>query len=163
MKKTKSILIYIMIFAMLSLLGCSEKLSNEETTEVFVRKALTVPYDGIYEAIKADSGSDSKDIEQHTKELNKAIESFCEDYVSEDKMFDGSSIFYNQVIMQHIMATVNDFTFTVKDLEITKYNNKKYSYTADILASNFMKDELTAYGTIQFDDNNKIYFMTIKF
>lgn len=169
MNKTKIILIITIIFAILSLVGCSEKLSNQETAKVFVRKALTVPYDDIREIVKSEdleldsaSSSDLNDI-KHIKGLNKAVESFCGDYISKDEMSDGSSVFFNQVIMQHIMASVNDFTFTVKDLEITKYDNKKYSYTADILANNFVKDELTLHGTIQFDDNNKINFMTIKY
>lgn len=158
MKVTKIILTVIMIFITLSLVGCDEKLSNKERAEIFVRKALTVPQEDISEVV--NSGLDEKDIEQYAKKLDEAIESFCGDFVSKDAMTNPNSTFYQRIIMLHIMASGKDYTYTVESVEVTKKNDKKYNYTADILASN-EENKLSLYGTIQFNDDNKIDYMSL--
>lgn len=159
MKKVLTFILLLFTLTTFHLVGCEKKPSYEETAENFAKKVLTVPYQDISEVVHSDLMT--QDIEEYDKKLNEAIENLCGDIVPKDILTDTSSTFFDNVIMLHLMAAGHDFTYTVENIEITQYSDKKYNYTAEVIASN-REENLTLQGLIQFNDSDKIDYMTIK-
>lgn len=148
----------ILIFALILTSGCNAKPSNAEVAKAFTEKVLTAPYKEIYEVEKLNLPPE--DSEEYFEKFNEAVKSLCGDVITEELLTAPGSMFYNSIIMLHAMAVDKDFTYTVESVEIDEGNGKQLSYIAVVNASN-EEEKVTIYGRIQFNDDDKIDFMTM--
>lgn len=160
MKFLKVTLLIIMAIATVSLVGCDKEKSNKEIAEVFIKEVLTLPNEDI--ALMAKLDVQSVGSEEIDEKMSQTIMALYGGDVSKTTLTDGTSRFYNDVVMLHVMAAVNNFTYAVESIEVTELDEKQFSYTAEVLASNEANGKLTITGSVQFDDDGKINFMTVK-
>lgn len=159
MKVLKLALIITLAISMIGLAGCDKKQNNKDIAETFAREILTIPNEEIAKVAKLDVlevGAEELD-----KKTNQAIEAAFGDVVAKDTITDAGKTFYTDVIMLHIMSTVMELAYTVESIDVTELNQKQFSFTAKI-TSEAESDKLTATGSIQFDDEGKINFVTLK-
>lgn len=154
----KKITIILTILICVMLVGCNEKSSNAQSARKFAEIALTVPNKQIQQVESANL--QAPDMVEYDKQMHMAITEFCDGMVSEEVISDVGSAFYNNIVLLHIMASKDDFTYTVENVKINRQNEEQFDYTATIVASNDA-DTLTLSGSIQFDSAGKINYMTV--
>lgn len=161
MKKNK-IIIFVLLLISLCLSGCAKRDTNKEIAEAFLQVVFTVPYEKfttIEDRLLID-----RDVDQSNKMVTEAIESLCGEFVAEDTLADGTSSLYQNVILLHLGAGSSNsevYTYEVKSIEVTKVDDKHYGYSVEVY--NSVADEFsTMTGSIQFNDDNLIDYMTIQ-
>lgn len=137
--------------------GCSEDRSHEKKAETFIEKVLTAPDKKISEII--NSNLMIEDFEEYDVKMGEAMEELLGDYVTKEIITTAS---YQQILLFQGNSAREGKSYEVDNVEITKHNDNNYTYEA-IMNTNYTDDPVIITGSIQFDEDNFIDFMTIIF
>ncbi|MFV0380884.1 MAG: hypothetical protein ACK5KR_01410 [Breznakia sp.] len=148
-------------FIVFNVTSCSQRISNEEKAEEFLKIVLTAPDKEISNLVNSNLAQENK--KEFNSKMNGALQKLCEDYVSESKSSDASSQLIQNILMYHSMASMNGEKYIVKEVKITTSgNDNNFSYEASI-ESDLDDESFIIKGNIQFDDDGYIDYLIIPF
>ena len=162
--KIKCVLAFLLAFCMLcALIGCTEKapVSNQQLAEEFLVTVLNMPAPEIA-AVATQYPLDGTEasLEKYTTKIEEIVPSVWGAYVAES-MLDPSSNFYAHTVSEHCGAANAKYSYTATDIEVTEVNEKQFTYTAIITASNQEKPfKMT--GSVQFDDEHLVNHISMR-
>lgn len=179
MKKYFSFVLCLVLCFML-FAACKEKVSKEQLAQEFIKAALPSPSPDFVQLEKvitqASESGDAKKIEdiqnQSNALLKDALIALCGDYVDHDKL-DGNGNMVTKLSRMQFFAITNQYTYTVQEVTTEKTSETIVSYEAKIAVSipegvlDYFQNtsevtEITLFGNIQFNKDNKIDFFTVE-
>lgn len=153
-KRIPIFLILVFVFSA----GCAAADPNIQAAEAFLTRILTVPDGTIDELARSDLHLEN--MPEYERQVHEAMLALCGDAVAPEKMLDGSSHLYQEIYMLHVRADYEGYAYTVTEVAVEQIDGGNYSYTA-ILSTGDPDKPATATGSLQFDEDNKIDYITI--
>lgn len=154
----KKLIPVVLILSFIFLGGCGAADPNIQAAEAFLTRILTVPDGTIDELARSDLHLEN--MPEYERQVHEAMLALCGDAVAPEKMLDSSSHLYQEIYMLHVRADYEGYTYTVTEVTVEQIDDRNYSYTA-VLDTSDPDKPATAIGSLQFDENNQIDYITI--
>lgn len=143
------------------IVGCSDKVSNQQKAEEFLEKVLTTPDKDISEAVSSISlNKDSEEFESKMEEfeekMDKAVQGLCKGYVLSKKY---ATPFMEVSMYQGQIAFAGDI-YTVESIEVTTSDDIHFAYEATVKVHS-KKESIVIKGKLQFNEDGYITYLTI--
>lgn len=155
----RTLCVLTVLTCMICFTGCGRELSNYEKAERFLELYYTEPDSVIYEVLQVPI---SERTEEYDDILLDTISAVYGDLVSEEKLNDTTQYFVQSFIMKYLSYSKGiTQAQTVKEIQLEELNEKQFSYEL-IVEEEASGKELFYYGSVQFDEEDKINFISVK-